>query len=159
MGRSARGSRAFLRVLWRSGRDYAAKPENGAGVFQREPNGAAGRGLGHGCRRGRLRYGDELFCSEPRLGERRIVPRHRCRRHRRRTALAGADPRGDVGTGARRAASYRRRDRKSTRLNSSHVEISYAVFCLKKKKKKKKVKYIKKKKKKTQKTKSKTQIN
>src|SRR5204862_6818360 len=29
------------------------------------------------------------------------------------------------------------RDRKSTRLNSSHVEISYAVFCLKKKKKNK----------------------
>src|SRR5690349_23798628 len=28
-------------------------------------------------------------------------------------------------------------DRKSTRLNSSHVEISYAVFCLKKKKKNK----------------------
>src|SRR5690349_23413136 len=27
----------------------------------------------------------------------------------------------------------RSRDRKSTRLNSSHVEISYAVFCLKKK--------------------------
>src|SRR5690606_40290451 len=27
------------------------------------------------------------------------------------------------------------RDRKSTRLNSSHVKISYAVFCLKKKKK------------------------
>src|SRR4051794_41440032 len=30
-----------------------------------------------------------------------------------------------------------RRDRKSTRLNSSHPSISYAVFCLKKKKKKK----------------------
>src|SRR5207253_10724576 len=29
-------------------------------------------------------------------------------------------------------------DRKSTRLNSSHVAISYAVFCLKKKKRKKK---------------------
>src|SRR5258707_14237104 len=29
------------------------------------------------------------------------------------------------------------RDRKSTRLNSSHANISYAVFCLKKKKKKK----------------------
>src|SRR5688572_32180066 len=28
-----------------------------------------------------------------------------------------------------------RRDRKSTRLNSSHSQISYAVFCLKKKKK------------------------
>src|SRR5204863_9691875 len=31
-------------------------------------------------------------------------------------------------------------DRKSTRLNSSHVEISYAVFCLKKKKKKRNTK-------------------
>ena len=30
------------------------------------------------------------------------------------------------------------KDRKSTRLNSSHVAISYAVFCLKKKNKKKK---------------------
>src|SRR5215216_6903419 len=40
-------------------------------------------------------------------------------------------------------------DRKSTRLNSSHQIISYAVFCLKKKKKrKKKLKYKKKKKKK-----------
>src|SRR5690349_22841504 len=36
-------------------------------------------------------------------------------------------------------------DRKSTRLNSSHVEISYAVFCLKKKKKKKKKQINKKK--------------
>src|SRR5256885_8412882 len=31
-------------------------------------------------------------------------------------------------------ASERRQDRKSTRLNSSHLVISYAVFCLKKKK-------------------------
>src|SRR5688572_32065705 len=31
---------------------------------------------------------------------------------------------------------HRREDRKSTRLNSSHSQISYAVFCLKKKKKK-----------------------
>src|SRR5687768_17947617 len=35
------------------------------------------------------------------------------------------------------------RDRKSTRLNSSHGYISYAVFCLKKKKKKKKDNSIK----------------
>src|SRR5688572_32693843 len=35
-------------------------------------------------------------------------------------------------------------DRKSTRLNSSHSQISYAVFCLKKKKKKKKIKKNKK---------------
>src|SRR6266496_3856368 len=40
-------------------------------------------------------------------------------------------------------------DRKSTRLNSSHVEISYAVFCLKKKKKEKKNYNFKKKKKKS----------
>src|SRR2546427_3587642 len=35
----------------------------------------------------------------------------------------------------------RQRDRKSTRLNSSHSQISYAVFCLKKKKKKMKTKH------------------
>src|SRR5690349_21920205 len=35
--------------------------------------------------------------------------------------------------GAIRCCRPRRSDRKSTRLNSSHVEISYAVFCLKKK--------------------------
>src|SRR3712207_7094656 len=39
----------------------------------------------------------------------------------------GADPDRDRLLG--------RRDRKSTRLNSSHANISYAVFCLKKKKK------------------------
>src|SRR5437899_4037942 len=38
----------------------------------------------------------------------------------------------------------RRRDRKSTRLNSSHLGISYAVFCLKKKKKKMKTHIMKK---------------
>src|SRR5207249_8738708 len=37
-----------------------------------------------------------------------------------------------------RQAEPLRRDRNSTRLNSSHVSISYAVFCLKKKKKHKK---------------------
>src|SRR5690606_41633668 len=49
---------------------------------------------------------------------------------------------GDAGAGPpprRGGAKTRRRapgvDRKSTRLNSSHVKISYAVFCLKKKKK------------------------
>src|SRR5215813_8131510 len=42
-------------------------------------------------------------------------------------------------------------DRKSTRLNSSHVRISYAVFCLKKKKKKKHRQIIEKKQKKPKK--------
>src|SRR5690625_5175969 len=45
---------------------------------------------------------------------------------------------GRVGAGLLGAAGARNDggDRKSTRLNSSHVAISYAVFCLKKKKKK-----------------------
>src|SRR5204863_5887666 len=41
-------------------------------------------------------------------------------------------PAGDHA-GRLRALLRAHRDRKSTRLNSSHVEISYAVFCLKKK--------------------------
>src|SRR3712207_7058365 len=40
---------------------------------------------------------------------------------------------------SRRARRFRVRDRKSTRLNSSHANISYAVFCLKKKKKNKQI--------------------
>src|SRR5437660_9230367 len=43
--------------------------------------------------------------------------------------IGGATP-----IGAGRSSSPGRKDRKSTRLNSSHVAISYAVFCLKKKK-------------------------
>src|SRR6266540_5766045 len=42
------------------------------------------------------------------------------------------------------------RDRKSTRLNSSHITISYAVFCLKKKKKNNRILIYKTKKKKKQ---------
>src|SRR2546422_7250852 len=40
-----------------------------------------------------------------------------------------------TGTGVHAAAIIKAKDRKSTRLNSSHGYISYAVFCLKKKKK------------------------
>src|SRR5205814_4698760 len=41
---------------------------------------------------------------------------------------------------AREVRAEVEKDRKSTRLNSSHLGISYAVFCLKKKKKQKKLK-------------------
>src|SRR5690349_22360191 len=65
--------------------------------------------------------------GEQRLGGRRPEARH----------VAHA-PQGHRGRPAERLealADHRQRgDRKSTRLNSSHVEISYAVFCLKKKK-------------------------
>src|SRR3712207_8530305 len=55
-------------------------------------------------------------------------PAESAARHRRRWRVLGVPSftGGDV-RGARR-------DRKSTRLNSSHANISYAVFCLKKKK-------------------------
>src|SRR5699024_12020997 len=42
----------------------------------------------------------------------------------------------------RHPKSKREKDRKSTRLNSSHVSISYAVFCLKKKKRKYKTRKV-----------------
>src|SRR2546430_11143887 len=52
---------------------------------------------------------------------------HHCRRRAHRALLVAPAGRGG---GGRRS----RQDRKSTRLNSSHSQISYAVFCLKKKK-------------------------
>src|SRR3989442_8071973 len=52
-----------------------------------------------------------------------------------RVLLPGSDRR-TPGRNAVERRAYRCRDRKSTRLNSSHVRISYAVFCLKKKKRK-----------------------
>src|SRR5690349_17251408 len=53
----------------------------------------------------------------------------------RRALYAGAGPSAPPEPEPARCAQ----GRKSTRLNSSHVEISYAVFCLKKKKKKRKI--------------------
>src|SRR5204863_9974588 len=64
---------------------------------------------------------------------------------------AGTPPRGRPCTDAANLPGAHA-DRKSTRLNSSHVEISYAVFCLKKKKKNKKTK-------KKQSKKNNTQVN
>src|SRR5689334_24649836 len=49
----------------------------------------------------------------------------------------------DLALRLRQHAEVVGKDRKSTRLNSSHSSISYAVFCLKKKKKKKKKKQAK----------------
>src|SRR5690606_39534996 len=51
-------------------------------------------------------------------------------------AAAGEHQGGEAAPGGDLVAEHalQVRDRKSTRLNSSHVKISYAVFCLKKKK-------------------------
>src|SRR5688572_32257118 len=71
--------------------------------------------------------------------------RRASRARERRVGVVVTEPAGQFdhgefcyqhSTGARQLLDDR--DRKSTRLNSSHSQISYAVFCLKKKKKKKK---------------------
>src|SRR5947208_12092013 len=67
----------------------------------------------------------------PRCAARRAPGRDR---EAARRLLAG-DPRRRPGGRERRLLRARRPDRKSTRLNSSHQIISYAVFCLKKKNK------------------------
>src|SRR2546426_8031785 len=59
-------------------------------------------------------------------------PSEGCLRPRPQSASRSTDHRGDGNRGAGGAVPV---DRKSTRLNSSHLVISYAVFCLKKKKK------------------------
>src|SRR5690606_41570207 len=67
----------------------------------------------------------------------RLLRAERARERARRQppARGRGTPAGAVRRAARRGGRDRRaRDRKSTRLNSSHVKISYAVFCLKKKK-------------------------
>src|SRR3712207_8707636 len=55
-------------------------------------------------------------------------------RARRRAAAVPHRPPPPVPGRERRGRAPRALDRKSTRLNSSHANISYAVFCLKKKK-------------------------
>src|SRR5437870_10928477 len=74
-----------------------------------------------------FRSGAERRFAEP------ARPVARSRRRRRRTHATNR-ARGVRSHGEQ---PLRRQDRKSTRLNSSHVAISYAVFCLKKKKKNK----------------------
>src|SRR2546422_5145363 len=89
------------------------------------------------------------FCRSaiPAARSRRFAPR-RCVRCRCSTACTASCPRSSGCRGGRSprcpcttgaAASGGRRDRKSTRLNSSHGYISYAVFCLKKKKNKQQI--------------------
>src|SRR3989442_11575154 len=71
-----------------------------------------------------------------------ICPAHAAGKSVRHAEVAAnrTNVNGGASIAKRRAARnhqefpQRRQDRKSTRLNSSHVRISYAVFCLKKKK-------------------------
>src|SRR3712207_8978478 len=72
-----------------------------------------------------------LFRSGPHGG----TPPGRYRSSSDQFSMSCANPEAWVGREADgKPASAFHRDRKSTRLNSSHANISYAVFCLKKKK-------------------------
>src|SRR3712207_7544569 len=77
-----------------------------------------------------------LFRSR-RRGERLEVEPHAAGHEEDRDEEAEADRlelAPEVGVGHHPVGVDQREDRKSTRLNSSHANISYAVFCLKKKK-------------------------
>src|SRR5690606_37685919 len=80
----------------------------------------------HGSPPWRVRLRWELLCPPPGPGGtwqslwRRLLTTHLAKSPRRRSARNCS------------VSGRRRGDRKSTRLNSSHVKISYAVFCLKK---------------------------
>src|SRR5438067_11051391 len=87
----------------------------------------------------RLRGRDDWMPARPRVFA-GVLIRRAVATQRHATLLAGTQMhplRPDLHT-LRALAAVRKfdGDRKSTRLNSSHVSISYAVFCLKKKKKK-----------------------
>src|SRR5258708_30817522 len=76
-----------------------------------EPHHRRGDDTGFGCK---LQFGEGVCCIEIKCDQQKLCGGFWCR------------DRNDVCHGV---------DRKSTRLNSSHQIISYAVFCLKKKKK------------------------
>src|SRR5688572_32415401 len=99
------------------GFEYRFRPGVASVLFQ--PPAAEGE-------QGALRPGRrlQLLDIECELVEVGVAPVDR----RRRLLIRGRRP--DHRLGSRQ---NRRRDRKSTRLNSSHSQISYAVFCLKKK--------------------------
>src|SRR5207253_6237085 len=88
------------------------------------------------------RSSDLIFEIPKQLGFVSQLRVRRFKQKRRGRSATGVVSRGDDA----QAFPNQFRDRKSTRLNSSHVAISYAVFCLKKKKKKKKQKQKKNKK-------------
>src|SRR5688572_32626362 len=75
-----------------------------------------------------------LFRS-PRPRREPVRPPKRRVRPQSRTLPAQARHQAPRRRRQRNLAAVAERDRKSTRLNSSHSQISYAVFCLKKKKK------------------------
>src|SRR2546426_6658518 len=78
-----------------------------------------------------------LFRSRPQVASFRcnVDTRELYRTSRLLSHVTGVFPQPNKAIVGRNAFAHEAGDRKSTRLNSSHLVISYAVFCLKKKKK------------------------
>src|SRR5215208_8015395 len=84
------------------------------------------------CEQPLSRFVAVVFLMKRRPPRSTLFPYTTLFRSRARASVAGADP---ARSGAGAAPGLQGRDRKSTRLNSSHVADSYAVFCVKKKNK------------------------
>src|SRR2546427_8406697 len=96
--------------MWRFGRAGERRPSNRRAPWDRREWRAWKVPGGGVSRRGESDGASRIACGQPPLDQ--LI-------EQRRSRLTGAEP--------------LERDRKSTRLNSSHSQISYAVFCLKKK--------------------------
>src|SRR5439155_7161104 len=134
----SQGGRARTPARGARGKDDRLRPTAGHGALpdapapRPPPRGGDGRaglvregGLGEGGRAPRIRAAS-AGCSPSPLGARNGRP-DRNRYLERGAESPGCRPRDPL------RSALEIQDRKSTRLNSSHVAISYAVFCLKKK--------------------------
>src|SRR5690606_14620981 len=143
------GARDIPRLLL-AGRETPGAPAGSSRQPRRDPRGlheARGRQAARGdrgSRRGRRQAGGGAAARlrfrppdrEPPRSEAVLVLHGARERWRGGPGAAARRARGrcpEAFPGCGPAAVRARRDRKSTRLNSSHVKISYAVFCLKKK--------------------------
>ena len=96
-GRNAGRARVFLRLLWRGDRHHTGQSQDGAGLFQHQPDGRDRRRARHGPRRRRQKRGARyrFLCRDSRVGEGRLVPgRRRRRRDLRAPPAANAAPGG-----------------------------------------------------------------
>src|SRR5438445_1867275 len=111
--------------------------ERGGAAYRRPPGdhdrrGAAADAGGNGARRAGVLSGPDGAAGV----DVPVLRRPGAAAFRGSAATGRAVPRAPGRARDRRAGADLQRDRKSTRLNSSHANISYAVFCLKKKKNK-----------------------
>src|SRR5690606_39657957 len=123
------GGRIGLRSMKTAAR-YAVKKATTPATVHDQPRGTATYSPPRQCRRSR---GTAANTTTTNAGHSHTAPRTSSAENTAHAASSSTSP--TAAPIARSSARViARPDRKSTRLNSSHVKISYAVFCLKKKK-------------------------